>query len=255
MKYKKWTEKDYQYLIENYSTMNNNILCKNLKCTKRALLHKTNKLRLKKKKNYIINQTFFDDWSSDMAYILGFIITDGCISDDNRLSFGVALKDKCILDYIGSKLVPGKEIKISTEYRKGVGHLTARLKFTSQYIAKKLREFHIVPRKTGIEILPECPDKFKGDLLRGIFDGDGCINISNKKYRHLKYSICSASKSFLETIKQKLGLYLGYIRQKNETISSWYIYKQKDIKIIRDIMYKKDNIFCLERKKRIFYGE
>ena len=33
---------------------------------------------------YEINEAFFHNWSKEMAYILGFILTDGNISDDNN---------------------------------------------------------------------------------------------------------------------------------------------------------------------------
>ena len=250
--YKKWTNEDYEYLKQNYPYQDVSLIAKKFQCSERAVLHQVNNLRIKKHKTYKINHTFFDTWSSEMAYILGFIITDGCISDNNRLSFGVSIKDKYILDYISYKLTENKLVTIHNEIMRNKHHLIARLKFTSKYMANKLKDFYVVPRKTGKEILPQCPDEFKGDLLRGIFDGDGCVHISNKTYKYLRVFICSASQSFLETIKVNLGMNMGHIN-KATNIYRWNINKKDDIIKIRNLMYINKG-FCLERKKIKFYG-
>ena len=48
-----------------------------------------------------INKDFFKEWSSDMAYVLGFIVADGCvIKRKNRIDsyvLNITSKDKSIL--------------------------------------------------------------------------------------------------------------------------------------------------------------
>lgn len=253
-----WTNDKIQYLKEHYPYDNYDSMCEYLQCTLRALKHISNELRLKRNRGYIINQTFFDTWSHDMAYILGFTITDGCIGDDDRLSFGVAEKDTCILDYISKNLAPGKlSSKYIQHHKKGGVYHTSYFKFTSKYIAKQLSKYYVVPRKTGLEKLPICPEEFKNDLLRGIFDGDGWAHISNKKTGQVTFTICSASESFLKSIQENLGFNFGYVRQVDMGPGSldhfrWCVYKQKDVRLLADYMYS-TNGFCLERKRKIFY--
>ena len=207
-----------------------------------------------KNKNYKINEEFFNEWSNDMAYILGFTTTDGCITDDNRLSYGLNSKDRHVLDFISSKICPGRDIKISEEKRKNTICSCARLRIGSKYLCCQLKKLGIVPRKTGKEALPEIPDKYKHDYLRGLFDGDGSIHITNKSNNQLTFQICSASKSFLEDIKFKIGGNTGYIKYKGKNCWTWIVYKQCDILNLYKYMYKTKSFYLLRKKTKFEEG-
>lgn len=218
-----------------------------------SMVHKKAARMNLKKPTYHPNDKFFDIWSSDMAYVLGFIITDGCISN-GRLSFGVQRKDSGVLDYISKLICPEIPVRLTETKRKGKIHLDARWRVGNvPHMIGQLSKLGICARKTGKEILPDCPEQFKSHLLRGIFDGDGCIHIHKNGQK--KFSICSASFSFLQDCRINLGLELGkvHLREMNsKDFYNWFIYKQEDIRKLSDFMYT-DNIFCLERKRIKFY--
>ena len=116
-------------------------------------------------------------------------------------------------------------------------------------LIRRMKELGIFPRKTGKEILPEYPHKFLSSILLGLFDGDGSIYKNSKGYKI--FSLCSASKTFLEQCRQST-LNFGGIYPSNK-IWRWDIIKKDHILQIRDYMYSNSN-FSLSRKKERFYS-
>lgn len=196
-----------------------------------------------------INFHFFDKWSEDLAYIIGFTMADGCISE-NRLSYGVNIKDIAILEFIKNKLAPEHSIFIRDEYRNTTLCRCARLRIGSIKLCNMLSNYNIIPQKTGKEKLPDIPIEYRKDFIRGLFDGDGCVNISNKTTTQLTFQICSSNRNFLSEIKS-ISFDYGYIHRKGPNCWAWYIYKQSDIANIYKYMYD-SNGFCLLRKKEKF---
>lgn len=247
-KYKKWSQEEINKLRINYSIINNNILSDIFNISKMALHKKARKLNLLKIRLDNLNESFFKIWTEPMAYILGFTTADGYIINKLRqrqLGYGINTKDIEILYFIVKSLGIDRN-KIKIRERK---YLSAELVISSKNIIDSLFYYNVIQNKTGKEKLPQIPQEFKGDYLRGLFDGDGCIRIKNN---NLDFNICSASKSFLEDIKSKIGLDYGYINNSGK-IFTWNIYKQDHIKHIRDLMYHDNYTFSLTRKRNKFY--
>ena len=83
------------------------------KRSKTAIWAQGERLGLKQNRNYprlAVNEDYFKKWSSEMAYILGFILADGCIIEGTHkgysgaLKFGVHPKDIDILEKIKKQL-------------------------------------------------------------------------------------------------------------------------------------------------------
>jgi hypothetical protein len=60
------------------------------------------------------NSNFFKQWSGDMAYILGFIVTDGCLIA-SKTCLNITNKNKKILSRIAKSM--GSNHKIGTKLR------------------------------------------------------------------------------------------------------------------------------------------
>lgn len=253
---RRWTADETKYLTEHYPTDDFEEIAKALGRTVRAIEHRANSLRLKRAKDYVVNHHFFDMWSADMAYILGITITDGCISG-GRLSYGVSRKDGHLLDYIADHIVPGRKPAQYVDRSNGKVYPTTRLKVGSAVMLESLRRLGVVERKTGIESVPDVPNEFKADLLRGIFDGDGCVYIANKRTGQLGLHIVSASRTFVEDVQLKLADGVGYIipcpNPPYRELYRWKVYKQSDIRAIASKMYYPGFSFCLERKRKRFH--
>lgn len=139
-----------------------------------GLKRKTDKPRLP------VNEDYFKYWSPNMAYILGFILADGCIIKgsytgySDSLKFGVQLSDKDILEKIKKELMSKHKISVV----KNAVHFCV----ASQELVNDLKKLGISYRKSLNECVPYVPLEYIRDFIRGIIDGDGGIGIDKKGY-------------------------------------------------------------------------
>jgi hypothetical protein len=243
-----WSDDDVQWLRDNYANAATSVITERFpQRTWHAIKMAATTRGLTRDRGYAVNHSFFSEWSPDMAYILGNVITDGCISN-GRLMFGVARKDKELLEYISSKLVPGKPVRDCAYVVAGKEHLGCSLSVSSKKIQEDLRRHGIIERKTGREMLPACPDEYKPDLLRGLFDGDGGFYATKAAKPYIVMTISSSSISFLESVKTNLGLGHGHIYRCAKNCFKWTVQRQRHVKLLADCMYYQGMPFFLKRK-------
>ncbi|KXK00108.1 MAG: hypothetical protein UZ19_OD1000154 [Parcubacteria bacterium OLB19] len=122
-------------------------------------------------KNYA--KDFFKKWSHDMSYILGFIYADGNIVKTKRGTHFVSIytADKELLKSI--KIIIKSEHAISE--RNSSSGKVFRLQVGSKEWYSDLSEIGVFPNKSLRMRLPDIPDKYFGDFVRGYFDGDGNV--------------------------------------------------------------------------------
>lgn len=151
-----------------------------------AILAQGERLGLARKRNtprIKVNENYFKKWSANMAYLLGYILADGCIIEgtykgySGALKFGVQKKDIDILKKIKKELNSGHAISLV----KNAAHLC----ITSQVIVSDLKKHGIIYRKSLREKVPKAPRQFIKDFIRGIVDGDGRIALEKDGYPQL----------------------------------------------------------------------
>lgn len=217
-----------------------------------------------KKNNYDI--TFFKNIDSELkAYILGYIIADGCITIEDRknrnskiyrVQFQSSIDDIEIITLIRDTICPLNKITIikSKQYnRKDI----CRLRIANKEIVEDLINlYNIKPRKTyDTEFkFPNINKKFNRDFIRGFIDGDG--SIGNKHFS----MICN-SKLFLYDI---LNIFIEnipdlkyYIYDENRKFTVYYslhfsINKKSRIDLF-NYLYKNCN-YKLSRKYNKAYN-
>lgn len=123
---------------------------------------------------YKINVDFFKTWSPRMAYVLGFILTDGCVSHN---TVSISQKDRYILDRIAEVLETDYPI---VKRRNNKDSYIYYLNISRKEIVQDLRKYGVVPNKSRVVEFPDTPDDCLPHLLRGIIDGDG--NVRQKGY-------------------------------------------------------------------------
>ena len=79
----KWNNKNILYLKDKYFYEDCDVLISNIGKSWNAIKIKAHKLNLKRDRSFA-NIKYFDKWSTDMAYILGFIAADGCIYSNKK---------------------------------------------------------------------------------------------------------------------------------------------------------------------------
>lgn len=131
---------------------------------------------------YEKNPNFFKEENSNMAWLLGFLASDGNISKNgNRIRIELSVVDKEILERIKEIVKIENPIKIRENKR---GFVFASLDWSCAEHKKDLEKYNIIPQKTYTLLPPtKLNEKFYIDYIRGYFDGDGTIyQRSNGRY-------------------------------------------------------------------------
>jgi predicted DNA-binding protein YlxM (UPF0122 family) len=198
-----------------------------------------------------INEKFFDAWSADMAYVLGLLITDGCVSDSGNVAFSI--NDKDLLEKVRSAMGSNHKIEPSKHQKNlYVFH------FARENMVKKLEAFGMIPRKSLVVKFPDVPFEYIPDFLRGVFDGDGSVFFSKQNPPKLVTKFISGSESFildLENNLNKLGLPGRKIyKQKTKNgVSYTIVFGHKDSIKLFEILYgNRQNSLFLDRKYQRF---
>lgn len=163
----------------------------------------------------LVNETFFDKWSSEMAYVLGFFAADGNMITNKRGSKYITFycTDKEILWKIRHLMKASQKIGFQKrDPIKYPNRLTCyRLQMGSLKLYNKLLKLGFTPNKSGSLKFPAVLNKFLKDFIRGYFDGDGFVSFSlfNRKNRPsvgkivISGFVCGNEK-FLINLKSKL---------------------------------------------------
>lgn len=200
-----------------------------------------------------------------MAYILGFVSADGNISKrkdrDNSFIFNITSKDKSHLEKIANCL--GQNIKLSS---KGNGQSKEKkyyyIQSCDQEICSDLIGLGIIPRKTYSLVMPEIPEEYFVDYVRGFFDGDGSVYIySVNNTLQIKAEFVCCSKKFIDEINERLCQYLE-IPRKNIHVENLedkikfplysFCFYIDDCQKLSKFIYNSNPTLFLPRKRDIF---
>jgi len=149
--------------------------------------------------NYFeINERFFSEWSTEMAYVLGLIATDGCISRSGTIS--LCINDKVLLEKVRVAMGSAHTVK---HYGRQKGLYEFR--FSRTKMVADLNRLGIFPDKSLNLGFPDVPNAFLVDFIRGVFDGDGSVFFEKRSSKFpLRASFVASSKGFIETLENKL---------------------------------------------------
>jgi len=146
----------------------------------------------------IINQNYFETIDTqDKAYILGWIASDGSISD-KVIRIEIHKKDYDILNEIKNKI--SDSLKINRVF----GRNLIRLNICSTKMVKDVcNHLQILPgKKSNTVCFPKIDSSLTYHFIRGYFDGDGTItDPQTETGGHLRCDITSESENMLKSIK------------------------------------------------------
>ena len=119
-------------------------------------------------------------WTADLAYAVGLITTDGCLSRDGR-HLTMTSKDIDLLETVRRCLGITARITLSTNPRP-----CYRLQWGDVVFHSWLTEIGLMPAKS-LRLGPlMVPDEWMRDFLRGCIDGDGSIVTYTDRYNTFK---------------------------------------------------------------------
>lgn len=217
------------------------------------------------KRLYTLNEDYFRIINTqNKAYILGFLMADGCVckteptkSTPDRLIINISIKDKNILEFIKKELECSYSVReyipIESTYS---NNMMCSLTINSMQLCKDLISHGVIPNKTGKETFPKLPRKLKRHFIRGFLDGDGWITTANKSSTKVIGFISNYQMllSLKEVIASNIHIYgSAHIKEdyrknkKNKNIYTLEFAHKDDIRQLKQFLYKNAN-FYLKRK-------
>ncbi|RLI38097.1 hypothetical protein DRO66_02525 [Candidatus Bathyarchaeota archaeon] len=195
--------------------------------------------------------TFFDEWSHKMAYVLGFIFADGALVR-NRNSYRISLYQnnreylEGIADLMG---LPRERVKTYGE--------ESVIPLGSKHAGQRLYDLGVRPNKSHRDDpFPKVPEECLSSFVLGYFDGDGCVSVTKgAKNRTVTYFDMCGQKSFLSGMSKRIinsiGTFSHRIRQPSIDIQVWHfnLFRRAEQQRILTWMYSKTPYF-LKRKKK-----
>lgn len=192
------------------------------------------------------------EWTSNLAYIVGLIATDGNLSNDGR---HIDFTSKDIQLIKSFKKCLGIKNKIGFKRGSFSDKKYPRIQFGDIAFYKWLVSIGITPQKSKTIGKLKILDKYFFDFLRGHFDGDGCCySYWDKRWRSsfmFYINFISASEDhilWLDSKIKKLSKIKGVIRKEKGPIYSLKFAKEGSRALISKMYYKND-LPCLLRKK------
>ncbi|MGE7726814.1 LAGLIDADG family homing endonuclease [Bacillus cereus] len=203
-----------------------------------------------------INEDFFNSWTEESAYILGYIWADGTLTEiKGRLHVSISSNDRDILVKINNAM--GSEHKITDH--KG----TSSIGFSKPKMIERLIELGLIERKSKTIQFPiGIPDECLRHFIRGYFDGNGHFTYEKHsgEKRRLVSGFTTGSESFglsMINVLNQLGLReapLKYVDRRGSGGRGEYYqwkYFQRDTKKLYALMYDGSSIY-MERKKKMY---
>jgi hypothetical protein len=205
-------------------------------------------------------------WLPELAYVIGLLATDGCLSSDGR-HIVIRSSDFQLLKTFKKCL--NLSNKISETFDNGWSENPCyRIQFGDVQFYKWLLKIGLSPAKTYTIGEIKVPDKYFRDFLRGHLDGDGSVwsyrdfynTYKNPKYIYTRLFVrfISASKLHIKWLRKNINKLIGVNghvcermpSQPYQTTSIWEVKfaKKESVKLLNWIYYRR-NLPCLTRKK------
>jgi hypothetical protein len=165
-----------------------------------------------------LKTTYFKEINEpEKAYWIGVLATDGCVSENSRISLSQIIRDAPLVDAFASTV--GAEMFIKTRkitnelfLGKTKTKIMRVVRFTSKQMATDLQKELITPKKTKSLSLSPCGLRFPEAYLKGCLDGDGCVGKIN-------FSFSSGSEIWVDQARQLILDNTGHSLAKYQRIS------------------------------------
>jgi hypothetical protein len=194
----RWDAAELGYLREHYGVISASGIADALGRTACAVYGRA------KKAGLTVSQgapcTYFREVDSPVkAYVLGLLVADGWVDDENRVGIELAEDDRETVAIVRDELNPAGRLRVYQ--RTGGGRPRVRFQFGNAQLAIDLARHGVVPRKTGLEAWPEgLPAQFENSFICGYYDGDGHMRLSPRPY----WTVCSATRAFLDEMRNRI---------------------------------------------------
>lgn len=139
---------------------------------------------------HVINESFFETWSDEMAYVLGLIYTDGSLDPGRKLDpsrkttlttprFTLVQNEKALLEQALLLMKSSSTIlyRPETHYSGTKQGALYFFHINSERVYNSLLKLGLKPNKSLDINFPKVPSQYGRHFIRGCWDGDGSIYI------------------------------------------------------------------------------
>lgn len=142
--------------------------------------------------------------SSERAWLLGLIVSDGHISKNNVLVIRLSSKDIELLEKANKYLKSTYKIQTHNDFDKRTEKTydLCSLMIYRKQLATDLKKLGVDNNKSKELKMPNVPKEFIRDFVRGLVCGDGGWFISETNY--ISFKLVSSTKDFLKEIQNIL---------------------------------------------------
>lgn len=155
-----------------------------------------------------VNENFFKDWTQESAWLYGWLLTDGSVSEKSgQIKIMLKSSDREVLEKMKSALQFSGQVY---EGEQSGGRRYSYLRVCRKSMTEDLFSKGMARKdKTFNTELPCVPNAVFWDLLRGIFEGDGNLK-HGKRWNDLTITIAGATLKFMTDLQEALrsrGIY------------------------------------------------
>ena len=155
----------------------------------------------------------------EKAYWIGVLATDGCVSENSRISLSQTLADAELVDSfaaaVGAQMFARtREVTHEGFLGEGKTRHTRYVRFTSKQMARDLEVEGIKHRKTKVLRVSPCAFQYPAAYLRGCLDGDGTVGKLNFKFS-------SGSEAWIDEAQQLIESSTGRRLAKYRQVSTF----------------------------------
>lgn len=193
-------------------------------------------------------------WTANLAYAVGLITTDGCLSKDGR---HIDLTSKDIEQIENFKRALNIKNKISTK-KSTYNPLGTyyRVQFGDIKFYNFLLKIGLSPHKSKTLGSIKIPGKYLADFLRGHLDGDGyTTSYMSNQYKNsfvfYTYFISSSQNhiNYLRDVISKTYKINGCVNYQKQNSIYRLAFAKINSKILLNYIYYNNDVICLGRKR------
>lgn len=122
-----------------------------------------------------VDESFFLTQTPHLAYVIGWLASDGCVSDRKEITLTLKSTDFKIVEDIAAMIGLKKSIRKGAcfDKRNSKTYYNVGFSFTSKVVADELAKYGIVPRKSLTLCYPRNleTDELRRHFIRGYLDG------------------------------------------------------------------------------------
>ena len=194
-------------------------------------------------------------WSSNFAYAIGLLTTDGSLSKDGRHLNFTSKDFEQVQNLV--KILKLRN-KISIKKSSFTENKAYYIQFGNVELYRFLLQIGLHANKSKTLGQLDIPDKYFADFLRGHLDGDGFTHSYwDKRWKSsfmLYTGFVSASKKHLEWLRKRIkNLYEinGSLKYNGKSTYQLIYAKKSSLKLIKNMYYRRNLIFLKRKKYKI----